>query len=56
VDEVCWLASTGAVADLLRPYPAAELEAFPVSRRVNRATDDDPACIEPAEAEGMLFQ
>lgn len=32
---------------LLRAHPAEEMEAFPVSRFVNRPANDDPACIEP---------
>jgi len=32
---------------LLRPYPSAEMEAYPVSRRVNNPDNDDPQCIEP---------
>lgn len=32
---------------LLAPCPDAELEPVPVSRRVNRAEVDDPACIAP---------
>jgi putative SOS response-associated peptidase YedK len=31
---------------LLRPYPEEEMEAFPVSRFVNRPANDDPKCIE----------
>lgn len=33
---------------LLQPYPAEELEAFPVSPRVNSPANDDPLCIQPA--------
>ena len=32
---------------LLRPYPARELEAYPVSRFVNKPANDSPKCIEP---------
>ncbi len=32
---------------LLQPYEAAWMTAFPVSRRVNTPTSDDPACLEP---------
>jgi len=32
---------------LVCPYPAEEMKAFPVSRRVNSPTRDDPDCIEP---------
>lgn len=32
---------------LLRPYPADRLVVYPVSDRVNRSENDDPACVEP---------
>jgi putative SOS response-associated peptidase YedK len=32
---------------LLRPYPFADMEAYPVSRFVNKPQNDDPRCIEP---------
>ena len=38
-----------ALAHLLEPYPGAELEAYPVSRRVSRTRNDSPDLIEPAE-------
>lgn len=31
---------------LLRPYPAAEMAAYPVSTHVNNPANDDPMCIE----------
>ena len=41
---------------LLRPYPAGEMVAYPVSTRVNRATCNEPECIEPqSAAEPTLF-
>jgi putative SOS response-associated peptidase YedK len=33
---------------LLRPYPEAGMQVYPVSTHVNRATNDDPQCIAPA--------
>lgn len=33
---------------LLKPYPAEAMEAYPVSRHVNRPTNDDERCVEPA--------
>ncbi|MGH9761585.1 MAG: SOS response-associated peptidase [Blastocatellia bacterium] len=33
---------------LLKPYPAAEMEAYQVSRRVNSVRNNDPSLIEPA--------
>jgi len=35
------------VQPLLTAYPAEEMEAFPVSRRVNSPDNDDARCIEP---------
>ena len=35
---------------LLRPYPAQELEAFPVDATVNNPKMDDSSCITPAKA------
>jgi putative SOS response-associated peptidase YedK len=35
------------VLPLLRPYPALEMEAYPVSRLVNSPNNDTPQCIEP---------
>ncbi len=34
--------------DLLKPYPAELMLAYPVSSLVNSPTHDDPACIAPA--------
>ena len=46
-----WLApnqqSTDTLQPLLVPYPDAEMEAYPVSRFVNRPTNDSPECIAP---------
>jgi putative SOS response-associated peptidase YedK len=38
------------LAELLVPHPAADMEAFPVSRRVNNPNVDDPACVARVEA------
>ena len=35
------------IQPLLRPYPAQEMDAYPVSRFVNRPGNDTPECIEP---------
>jgi putative SOS response-associated peptidase YedK len=32
---------------LFAPYPSEEMEAFPVSLRVNNPSNDDPTCVEP---------
>jgi putative SOS response-associated peptidase YedK len=34
-------------ADLLRPYPAAEMAAYPVSRAVNKVGQESPEMVEP---------
>jgi putative SOS response-associated peptidase YedK len=34
--------------DLLRPYPDDVMQAYPVSKRVNKPSNDEPGCIEPA--------
>ena len=48
-DEAFWLdASVTETRDLLSlliPYPAADMEAYPVSRRVNVPVSDDPELI-----------
>ena len=31
---------------LLRPYPVEDMEAYPVSRRVNSPSNDGPGCVE----------
>lgn len=40
----------GALHDLLVPYPATEMVAYPVSRYVNSPSNDDPNCIRPVAA------
>jgi putative SOS response-associated peptidase YedK len=37
-----------SLLDLLQPYPALDLEAYPVSRRVNSPANNSPDCIKPA--------
>jgi len=37
-----------ALTSLLGPYPSGDMEAYPVSRRVNRPSNNTPECIEPA--------
>jgi putative SOS response-associated peptidase YedK len=41
--------------DLLKPYPATLLEAFPVNPRVNSPDNDDPECIAPLAVQGSLL-
>ncbi len=33
--------------DLLRPYPSEEMKAYPVSRRVNKPSNNEPSVLEP---------
>ncbi len=37
-----------ALSDLLRPYPSEEMEAYEVSRKVNKPSNNEPSVIEPA--------
>jgi len=37
-----------ALTTLLKPFPAEAMEAYPVSRKVNRPANNDPEVIEPA--------
>lgn len=39
--------STDELEDLLRPYPEEEIVAYPVSRRVNKTSNDGPELVEP---------
>ena len=51
-EEDAWLSSGPEPrADLCRPYPADDLEAYPISTRVNDPSNDDARVIEPAETE-----
>lgn len=43
---------------ILRPFPASEMEAYEVSRKVNKVTHDAPDCIAPIQEtpiQGELF-
>jgi putative SOS response-associated peptidase YedK len=47
-DHARWLdPAAGDAQSLLEPCPAAWLESFPVSPRVNDPKHDDPECIQP---------
>jgi putative SOS response-associated peptidase YedK len=39
---------------ILGPYPSDQMEAYPVSARVNKPDHDSPDCVEKAET-GLLF-
>jgi putative SOS response-associated peptidase YedK len=57
-DEAAWLGETELGADalraLLRPYPAAEMESWPVDPRVGNWRNDDPAIALPLAAAGSI--
>ena len=42
------------VEEMLKPYPAVEMEAVPVSRLVNSPKVDEPRCIESVTAEDPI--
>ena len=47
-----WLGGDSDPADLMRPYAAEAMTAWPVSTKVNSPRNDDPSLLEPAlEAE-----
>ncbi len=47
-----WLGADADPADLMRPYAAEPMTAWPVSTKVNSPRNDDPSLLEPAvEAE-----
>jgi putative SOS response-associated peptidase YedK len=37
-----------ALTSLLKPYPADAMEAYPVSRRVNKPSNNEPSVVDPA--------
>jgi putative SOS response-associated peptidase YedK len=49
-DYARWLGEEPDPVDLIRPYPADDMTAWPVSTRVNKADNDDAAILEPVEA------
>jgi putative SOS response-associated peptidase YedK len=42
-----WLSAETPPEDLLRPFPVAEMAAYPVSTWVSKPANSDPRCIEP---------
>lgn len=49
--EAIWLDDEAEPAiwlDILRPYPPERMRVYPVSRRVNTVSNDDPALVLPA--------
>jgi putative SOS response-associated peptidase YedK len=58
-DYARWLESDDAArppVDLMRPYPAEKMHAWPVSERVGNVRNDDPQLLDPEQpAMGELF-
>ncbi|RNI22694.1 SOS response-associated peptidase [Rufibacter latericius] len=57
-EEHLWLSESEDVnrlAELLRPYPAEEMTAYPVSALVNSPKNDVPSVLEPVSEQGSLF-
>ena len=58
-DHATWLdtvaTDAAAARALLRPFAAGPMVAYAVSRHVNNARNDDPACIEPLEESPSLL-
>lgn len=47
-----WLTAEADLArELIRPYPAAEIQLWPVSRRVGRVAEDDPELMQALSGE-----
>ena len=53
------LKDTADALEMLKPYDALHMSAYPVSSRVNQAQNDDADCAKPVELEsapqGQLF-
>jgi putative SOS response-associated peptidase YedK len=45
-----WLGEEVDPSDLIRPSPAEEMTAWPVSPRVNKADNEDTSLLDPVEA------
>jgi putative SOS response-associated peptidase YedK len=56
-DYALWLDSNiqeiERLQPLLRPYPAEEMTAYPVSTRVNNPANDTPECIAPFPGQSL---
>jgi putative SOS response-associated peptidase YedK len=44
-----WLSDGPDPGDLMRPFPAEPMRMWPISTRVNKPENDDPAIVEPIE-------
>lgn len=53
-----WLASgeqdVADLADLLSPFPADQMDMYPVARTVNSPRNDEPGCIAPVASETLF--
>ena len=53
------LRNTADALEMLKPYDALQMRAYPVSSRVNQVQNDDGDCAKPVEMEaapqGQLF-
>jgi len=48
-DYDAWMtADASAAQNLMRPYPAEAMKAYPISKRVNDPKNDDAALLYPA--------
>ena len=55
-DYATWLGGNpSAFPALLKPFPAAQMQAVAVSTYVNSTRNDDPSCIKPAPIQQKLF-
>ncbi len=54
-DYDTWLSGDKPPESLFRPFPAEEMEAFPVSMRVNSPKNDEPGLCERAAPDRGLF-
>ena len=48
-DYIRWLSDEYDPRDLMRPFPAEPMRVWPISIRVNKPENDDPAVVEPIE-------
>ena len=55
-DYATWLGGNPSeLRPLLKPFPAAQMQAVAVSTYVNNTRNDDPSCIKPAPIQQKLF-
>jgi len=49
-DYARWLSQESDARDLLKPFPSEAMRIWPISTRVNKAENDDPALLEAVES------